>query len=121
MRKPTQGALVLRALRREPVRVVAVSSGKGGVGKTNVAANLAVAFGQRRRDVMLLDADLSLATVDVLFGLQPQYNLAHVVNGEVTLADTVLHGPAGIRIVPATSGNFAMTDLPAAAQSAIVH
>jgi flagellar biosynthesis protein FlhG len=121
MRKPGQEVVVLQALRRAPVRVVSVSSGKGGVGKTNVAANLAVALGQQRRDVMLLDADLSLANVDVLLGLQPQYNLAHVVDGEVSLADTVLHGPAGIRIVPATSGHFSMTDLPQSAQAAIVH
>lgn len=121
MHKPTQAALVLRALRREPVRVVAVTSGKGGVGKSNVATNIAVALGRHRRDVMLLDADLSLANVDVLLGLQPQYNLAHVLNGEVTLADTMLHGPAGIRIVPATSGNHAMTELTPGAQAAIVH
>jgi len=121
MRKPSQEALMLRALKRDPVRVVAVTSGKGGVGKTNVAVNLAVSLGLDRRDVMLLDADLSLANVDVLLGLQPQYNLSHVLEGKVGLADTVLSGPARIRIVPATSGNYAMTDLPVSSQAAIVH
>jgi flagellar biosynthesis protein FlhG len=70
---------------------------------------------------MLLDADLGLANVDVLLGLQPRFNLSHVLNGDVDLAATVMPGPAGIRIVPATSGNHAMTDLCLASQAAIVH
>ena len=104
-----------------PVRVIAVTSGKGGVGKTNVAANLAVALALSRRRVMLLDADLGLANVDVLLGLQPRYNLSHVVSGEAELAETIVDGPVGVRIVPATSGNFSMTDLGPASQAAIVH
>jgi flagellar biosynthesis protein FlhG len=121
MREDSQQANVERALSRKPVKVIAVTSGKGGVGKTNVAANLAVALGQQCRNVMLLDADLSLANVDVLLGLQPRFNLSHVLSGEVDLAATILHGPAGIRIVPATSGNHAMTDLSPASQAAIVN
>ncbi len=121
MHKLSQKAMVLRAMRREPVRVVAVTSGKGGVGKTNVATNTAVALGQAGQKVMLLDADLSLANVDVLLGLQPQYNLSHVLDGTAELADTMLAGPAGVRIVPATSGNFAMTELGQAALASIVH
>lgn len=121
MRENSQQANVERALSRKPVKVIAVTSGKGGVGKTNVAANLAVALGQQCRNVMLLDADLSLANVDVLLGLQPRFNLSHVLSGDVDLAATVMHGPAGIRIVPATSGNHAMTDLSPASQAAIVN
>jgi flagellar biosynthesis protein FlhG len=121
MREDSQQANVERALSRKPVKVIAVTSGKGGVGKTNVAANLAVALGQQCRNVMLLDADLSLANVDVLLGLQPRFNLSHVLSGDVDLAATVMHGPAGIRIVPATSGNHAMTDLSPASQAAIVN
>jgi flagellar biosynthesis protein FlhG len=121
MREDSQQATVERALQRKPVKVIAVTSGKGGVGKTNIAANIAVALGQRCRNVMLLDADLSLANVDVLLGLQPRFNLSHVLSGDVDLAATVMHGPAGIRIVPATSGNYAMTDLSPASQAAIVH
>ena len=108
------------ALERRPVNAVAVCSGKGGVGKTNVAANLAVALGRRGRRVCLLDADVSLANVDVLLGLSPRFNLSHVVSGETDLASTVVDGPHGIRIVPAASGNFCMTRLPDAAQGAIV-
>jgi len=109
-----------RFLNCRPVDVLAVCSGKGGVGKTNVAANLAVALGARQRKVCLLDADVSLANVDVLLGLQPRFNLSHVVRGEADLASTVLNGPNGIQIIPASSGNFLMTDLPAVSQAAII-
>ncbi len=116
----TQGSNLKRFMQRKPVKVVAVCSGKGGVGKTNVATNLAVALGSRGRNTCLLDADLSLANVDVLLGLQPRFNLSHVVEGSVELPDTILRGPRNIRIVPASSGNFCMTDLPAAAQVGII-
>jgi len=105
---------------KKPAKVIAVCSGKGGVGKTNVAANIAVALGKAGRNTCLLDADLSLANVDVLLGLQPRFNLSHVVRGEADLEATMLEGPGGIRIVPASSGNFVMTDLPSAAQAGIV-
>lgn len=108
-------------MRRKAPNVLAICSGKGGVGKSNLAANLAVALAQRGDRVMLLDADLSLANVDVLLGLQPRFNLAHVLAGEIDLETAMLEGPAGIRIVPATSGNFDMTALSEAEQAAIVH
>lgn len=107
-------------MNRKPVKVVAVCSGKGGVGKTNVASNLAVAMGALRRNTCLLDADVSLANVDVLLGLQPRFNLSHVVNGEAGLESTILEGPQGIRIVPASSGNFSMTDLSPASHAGII-
>ena len=107
-------------MQQGPAKVVAVCSGKGGVGKTNVAANLAVAMAARRRQVCLFDADVSLANVDVLLGLQPRFNLAHVVRGEADLESTMLRGPGNIRIVPAASGDFSMTDLPQAAQVGII-
>ncbi len=116
----TQGSNLKRMMRRKPVKVIAVCSGKGGVGKTNIAANIAVAMGNRGRNTCLLDADLSLANVDVLLGLQPIFNLSHVVSGDADLASTMLRGPGNIRIVPAASGNFCMTDLPAAAQVGII-
>ncbi len=107
-------------MQKRAPRVIAVCSGKGGVGKTNVAANLAVALGARGEKVLLLDADVSLANVDVLLGLQPRFNLAHVLAGEVDLSSTLLDGPGGIRIAPASSGNFDMTALSEAEQAAIV-
>lgn len=115
----TQAAGLQRRREVTP-RVIAVSSGKGGVGKTNVAANIAVALAADRRDVMLLDADLSLANVDVLLGLSPRFNLSHVVAGDVDLESTIVEGPRGLRIVPASSGTKSMTELPAASQAAIV-
>ena len=88
----------------KPVRVIAVTSGKGGVGKTQVAMNLAIAMAMDGNKVMLLDADLGLANIDVMLGLQPQYNLSHVIQGERTLAEVVLSGPAGLKIIPASPG-----------------
>lgn len=115
-----QGSNLQRFMNRKPAKVVAVCSGKGGVGKTNLATNLAVALGRRGRNTCLLDADLSLANVDVLLGLQPIFNLSHVVNGDADLASTILQGPKNVRVVPASSGNFCMTDLPAAAQVGLI-
>jgi flagellar biosynthesis protein FlhG len=120
MRSQSQTDSLKRFMNRRPVDVLAVCSGKGGVGKTNVAVNLAVAMGEQQRKVCLLDADVSLANVDVLLGLQPRFNLAHVVRGEANLSSTVLAGPHGIQIVPASSGNFDLTDLPAISQAAII-
>jgi flagellar biosynthesis protein FlhG len=94
-----------------PVKVVAVTGGKGGVGKTTVTANLAVALAERGRDVMVLDADLGLANIDVLLGLQPRWNLSHVLTGERTLDEILVEGPKGIRIVPASSGVRQMANL----------
>lgn len=118
--RSVQAAAVQSAIAPRPVKVIAVTSGKGGVGKTAVAANLAVALAGRGRRSMLLDADLGLANVDVLLGLQPRFNLAHFLSGETSLESTIISGPAGVRIVPAASGNRLMTDLPIASQMAIV-
>ncbi len=120
MRNGTQISGLKKYLARKPARVLAVCSGKGGVGKTNVAANIAVALGKAGRNTCLLDADVSLANVDVLLGLQPRYNLSHVVRGETNLESTILAGPNDVQIVPAASGNFSMTDLPAVSQAAII-
>ena len=120
MRSPSQSENLRRFLNRQPVTVLAVCSGKGGVGKTNIAANIAIALGARQHDVCLLDADVSLANIDVLLGLQPRFNLSNVVRGETDLASTMLRGPGGVRIVPAASGNFCMTKLPPGAQAGII-
>jgi Mrp family chromosome partitioning ATPase len=88
----------------KPVKVIAVTGGKGGVGKTTVSANLAVSIAARGRDVMLLDADLGLANVDVVLGLHTRFHLGHVLNGECALEDAIVTGPHGLQIVPAASG-----------------
>ena len=90
--------------KQTPVQVVSVTSGKGGVGKTNVSINIAVALANRDRRVMLMDADLGLANIDVMLGLQPKYNLSHVLDGVCSLQDVVIQGPSDIQIIPASSG-----------------
>ena len=93
-------------------RVISVTSGKGGVGKTNIVGNLAMAFSRLGKKVLVLDADLGLANIDILFGLHPIYNLGHVISGEKQLAEIMVNGPEGIRIIPAGSGLEDLTRFP---------
>lgn len=104
----------------DPVNVIAVTSGKGGVGKTNVAVNLAVALAEARRAVLLFDADLGLANVDVTLGLKPRRDISDVLAGDCELAEILMAGPGGIRIVPAASGVSRMARLGAREQSGLV-
>lgn len=94
-----------------PVQVIAVSGGKGGVGKTSVAVNLATALGQAGREVLLLDGDLGLANVDVLLGLAPRYTLAHVLSGERSLSEVIVRAPCGVQVAPAASGVARLANL----------
>lgn len=105
---------------QHPVRVIAVTSGKGGVGKSNVTVNLAVTLAQSGEKVMIMDADMGLANIDVLLGLSPGLNLSHVINGECSLEETIIEGPAGIKIVPASSGIAAMSDLTPAQNAGVI-
>ena len=105
---------------QNPVRVIAVTSGKGGVGKSNVTVNLAVTLAQGGERVMLMDADMGLANIDVLLGLSPGLNLSHVINGECSLEETIIEGPAGIKIVPAASGVAMMSDLTPAQNAGVI-
>ncbi|MGK0500425.1 MAG: flagellar biosynthesis protein FlhG [Oceanicoccus sp.] len=104
-----------------PVQVVAVTGGKGGVGKSNVSINLSVCLANMGRRVALLDADLGLANIDVLLGLRPKQNLENVLAGECSLIDIMLTGPAGIRIIPASSGTQRMTMLGAAEHAGLIN
>ncbi|MBI2567112.1 MAG: MinD/ParA family protein [Candidatus Schekmanbacteria bacterium] len=96
-------------------RVLAISSGKGGVGKTNVVVNLSLAFAGMNQRVVVMDADFGLANVDILLGLAPKYTLRHVLFGSdeerMRLEDIIIEGPAGIRIIPASSGMQELTNL----------
>ncbi|MBN2654455.1 MAG: MinD/ParA family protein [Nitrospirae bacterium] len=92
-------------------RIMAVSSGKGGVGKTNFVANLALFYASLNKRVLILDADLGLSNIDVLFGLAPKYNLKHVLLGEKKLKETIVTGPQGVMILPASSGIRELTKL----------
>lgn len=91
--------------------VIAVTSGKGGVGKTNVVVNLAVALARLGHRVGILDADFGLGNVDVLLRLTPEAHVGHLLAGEKTLGDIVLRGPLGVQIVPASSGLQSLTAL----------
>jgi flagellar biosynthesis protein FlhG len=93
--------------------VVSVTSGKGGVGKTNLAVNLACCLAREGKRVILLDADLGLANVDILLGLTPGYNLFHLFHEGARLADVILETPYGFRILPASSGVSKMLSLSA--------
>ena len=118
----TDQASGLRRMRRaKPVQVVAVTSGKGGVGKTNVSVNLAIALAQTGKQVMLMDADLGLANVDVLLGLQPGPNLSHVIDGRCSLEEVLLEGPENVKIIPSSSGVQRMAALSAKEHAGIIH
>ncbi len=85
-------------------RVLSITSGKGGVGKTAVVSNVAVSLAKQGKKVLIIDADLGLANVDVVLGLSPAYNLNHFFNGERTLEEVMVEGPHGVKILPAGSG-----------------
>ncbi len=103
-----------------PVKVIAVASGKGGVGKTNITVNLGVALAQQGKEVLLLDADLGLANIDVMLGVHPQYNLLHVIDGSKTLQEIIVEGPAGLKIIPAASGIQKMVELSPAEHAGMI-
>jgi flagellar biosynthesis protein FlhG len=110
----------LRRMKQQMVKVIAVTGGKGGVGKTNVTLNLAMAMAQMGKKVLVLDADLGLANCDVMLGLRVEKNLFHVLSGEAELDDILIEGPFGIKIVPATSGTQSMTELSPAEHAGLI-
>ncbi|MFT3907101.1 MAG: P-loop NTPase [Steroidobacteraceae bacterium] len=103
-----------------PVQVIAITGGKGGVGKTAIAVNLATALMQQGRRVLLLDGDLGLANVDVLLGLSPKYTLEHVLSGERSLEEVLVEAPSGLKVIPGSSGVARMASLGTAEHAAIV-
>ncbi len=101
-------------------RIIAVTSGKGGVGKTNVVANLALRLSELGKKVVVLDADFGLANIDVLLGLTPRFHLGHVLFGNKTLTEIMIQGPKGIQIIPASSGLQRLSELTLAQRNLLV-
>jgi len=96
---------------KRALKTIAVTSGKGGVGKTSVVTNLGLLCAMWGYRVAIFDADLSLANVDVLLGIRPHYNLSHVISGEKELSDILAEGPNGIILIPASCGIESLANL----------
>lgn len=96
---------------RNQTRIITVSSGKGGVGKTNIAINLAIAFAEIGKKVVVMDADLGLANVNVILGIIPKYNLYHVIKKQKQIRDIIVDTQYGIQIIAGASGFAQLANL----------
>lgn len=106
---------------RSPIRTLAITSGKGGVGKTTIAINLATALSSLGYRVVLLDGDLGLGNVAVMLGIEAEYDLSHVIEGKRSLRDILVPGPSGIKVIPASSGEAQKTRLDNSACGGLVY
>lgn len=111
--KPAPAPKKEKLFSQRRARVITVSSGKGGVGKTNLSINLALAMRQLGREVLLFDADLGLANVDVLLGISPRYNLQHFMQGQKPLQEVITEGPLGLKVIASGNGVSQMADMGA--------
>lgn len=105
---------------KHPVQVIAVAGGKGGVGKSNITINLAIALAELGRRVVVLDADLGLSNIDILLGLNSKNTIENVLTGECSLREVLVTGPGGIRVVPASSGTQKLTHLNSREHAGII-
>ncbi|MDD2585239.1 MAG: MinD/ParA family protein [Syntrophomonadaceae bacterium] len=88
----------------QKTRVIVISSGKGGVGKTTIAVNIAMAISSMGKKVVLMDADMGLANIDIMLGILPKYNLYHMIQGQKNIKDIIIPGPGDLMIIPGGSG-----------------
>ena len=96
---------------KRPLRVIGVTSGKGGVGKTNVAANLALIAAKQGQRVLIIDGDMGLANIEILYGIRPKHHLGHLLAGDVSPRDVLAIAPGGVRVLPAGNGLQQLTRL----------
>jgi len=106
---------------KNSLRVIAVSSGKGGVGKTNVVAGLALSLARTGKKVLIIDADLGLANIDILFNVRPELNISDVMNGEATIREIVVNLQENISLIPAGSGISDLTRLSDAQKLSLIN
>lgn len=92
-------------------KTVAVTSGKGGVGKSSIVTNMAYIFGKRDESTYIVDADLSLGNIDIFFGMIPKFNIKDLIEGKKSIGEIIVEGPYGIKIIPATSGIVELSNL----------
>lgn len=111
MRDQAEGLRRLIKKQEGASRIIAVTSGKGGVGKTNIAVNLGLALRQLGHRVVLIDVDLGLANVDIILGVTPSFNLGHVFRGEKSIAEIIAEGPLGLKVLSGGSGVTDLADL----------
>lgn len=104
----------------KPLRVISITGGKGGIGKTTLSVNMAIAFAKMKKKTLLFDADLSLANVDVMLGLKPKRTIHDFLTGECELADVCMNGPHGIKIIPASSGIQKMAELTSGESTGLI-
>src|SRR5690606_32675457 len=114
------GLLDIPGRPRRRCRAIAVAGGKGGVGKSTVSVNLGMSLSMAGHDVMLLDADMGLANVDVLLGLTPSRHIGHLLDGECGLEDLILEAPRGLRVIPAGSGARRLAQLDNGEHAAVI-
>lgn len=107
--------------RNKSPQVISVTSGKGGVGKTSIVANTAILLSSMGKKVLVFDADLGLANIDVMLGLSARYNINHLLNGDCGIEDIIMEGPAGIKVIPASSGIHELSVLSYEQQLSIVN
>ena len=110
-----------KASPHRPPHIIGIASGKGGVGKTTVAVNLAAALGQRGHKVLLLDADLGMANAQVALGVRTPWNISHLLTGEKTLSELLVPAAPGVQLVPGASGLRDMAALDMAQVATLIH